>query len=153
MWAKFKGYISLSHSKFDHKNIVRCLGITSDPRGELLLILELMEGGDLRKYLRSHRQKEVCLLMNPKSIDIFTGADVFIPVQSLLLFPYLLRIRGSVKWYSIGLLRFWGHPQVNYKATMRLKWSSLHVEFLENIITTYLYLCIYYVLKDFCLWS
>lgn len=48
------------HRKFDHKNIVRCLGITSDPRGELLLILELMEGGDLRKYLRNHKQKEVC---------------------------------------------------------------------------------------------
>lgn len=95
--------MSLSHSKFDHKNIVRCLGITSDPRGELLLILELMEGGDLRKYLRSHRQKEVLLLMNPKSIDIFTETDVFISVQSLLLFLHQLRVRGSVKWYSIGL--------------------------------------------------
>lgn len=104
LWAKLKGYIFLSHSKFDHENIVGCLGITSDPRGELLLILELMEGGDLRKYLRSHRQKEVYdfLLTSPKSMDIFT--DAFISVQSLLLFPYQLRVRGSVKWYSIGLL-------------------------------------------------
>lgn len=78
LWAKLKGYIFLSHSKFDHENIVGCLGITSDPRGELLLILELMEGGDLRKYLRSHRQKEVYdfLLTSPKSMDIFTDAII-----------------------------------------------------------------------------
>jgi serine/threonine protein kinase len=49
----------VSYSKFNHKNIVRCLGITSDAKGELLLVLELMEGGDLKKYLRSHIQREV----------------------------------------------------------------------------------------------
>ncbi|XP_062570806.1 uncharacterized protein LOC134232846 [Saccostrea cucullata] len=49
---------ALTLSKFDHINIVGCLGITSDPKGELLLILELMEGGDLRKYLRDHRKNE-----------------------------------------------------------------------------------------------
>lgn len=37
-----------------------------------------MEGGDLRKYLRSHRQKEVYdfLLTSPKSMDIFTDAII-----------------------------------------------------------------------------
>lgn len=43
------------YSKFDYKNIVCCLGIMLDFWGELLFILELMEGGDLRKYLRSYR--------------------------------------------------------------------------------------------------
>ncbi|XP_055996905.1 uncharacterized protein LOC125647380 [Ostrea edulis] len=49
---------ALTLSKFNHKNIVRCLGITSDPNGELLLVLELMEGGDLKNYLRRHSQRE-----------------------------------------------------------------------------------------------
>ncbi|XP_061182836.1 uncharacterized protein LOC133191143 [Saccostrea echinata] len=68
---------ALTLSKFDHINIVGCLGITSDPKGELLLILELMEGGDLRKYLRDHRKNEDLSVQEllKISIDIAHGCQ------------------------------------------------------------------------------
>ncbi|XP_060071650.1 tyrosine-protein kinase receptor-like [Ylistrum balloti] len=44
-------------SKFKHPNIIRFLGISIDDRS-MFLILELMEGGDLRTFVRDARPRE-----------------------------------------------------------------------------------------------
>ncbi|KAK3100346.1 hypothetical protein FSP39_018466 [Pinctada imbricata] len=48
---------ALTLCKFQHKNIVRCLGISTDNYG-IYILLEMMAGGDLRSYLRQTRDKE-----------------------------------------------------------------------------------------------
>lgn len=49
-------------SKFSHPNIVRFLGISTDEMDQsMYLLLELMEGGDLRTFIRESRPKQVCL--------------------------------------------------------------------------------------------
>ena len=45
-------------SRFSHPNIVKFLGVCFEQRPKLI-ILELLEGGDLRSFLRESRPKPV----------------------------------------------------------------------------------------------
>lgn len=53
-------------SNFSHPNIVHLLGICFD-RGSTLIVMELMEGGDLRNYMRDNSPKPSNL--NPLNMD------------------------------------------------------------------------------------
>lgn len=45
-------------SKFDHTNIVKLIGVCFDTR-PYYIVLELLEGGDLKTYLRESRPQQV----------------------------------------------------------------------------------------------
>jgi len=45
-------------SKFDHTNIVKLVGICFDTR-PYFIVLELLEGGDLKTFLREVRPEQV----------------------------------------------------------------------------------------------
>lgn len=50
---------AITLSKFSHPNIVRFLGISTDEMDQsMYLLLELMEGGDLRTFIRESRPKQ-----------------------------------------------------------------------------------------------
>jgi serine/threonine protein kinase len=52
-------------SKFNHPNIVRFLGISTDDHdNSMYLLLELMEGGELRAFVRESRPKQVSLSLS-----------------------------------------------------------------------------------------
>lgn len=46
------------HSKFNHQNIVRCIGVSLQALPRFIL-LELMAGGDLKSFLRETRPRPV----------------------------------------------------------------------------------------------
>lgn len=51
-------YPSLLCSKFNHQNIVRCIGVSLQALPRFIL-LELMAGGDLKSFLRETRPRPV----------------------------------------------------------------------------------------------
>lgn len=52
------GYFPLLCSKFNHQNIVRCIGVSLQALPRFIL-LELMAGGDLKSFLRETRPRPV----------------------------------------------------------------------------------------------
>lgn len=84
----------LFFSKFSHPNIVRFLGISTDSLDQsMYLLLELMEGGDLRTFIRESRPKQVknvCVLKRcclTLIVPIFNGN--FLLFRNSALFVYL----------------------------------------------------------------
>lgn len=65
------GYCPLLCSKFNHQNIVRCIGVSLQALPRFIL-LELMAGGDLKSFLRETRPRPVS--ENPLSPVLVPGS-------------------------------------------------------------------------------
>uniref|UniRef100_S4RKS0 receptor protein-tyrosine kinase n=1 Tax=Petromyzon marinus TaxID=7757 RepID=S4RKS0_PETMA len=60
-------------SKFNHHNIVRCVGVSLQTLPRFIL-LELMAGGDMKTYLREERPRAVCAGPRKSMLDLLTMA-------------------------------------------------------------------------------
>lgn len=65
------GYCPLLRSKFNHQNIVRCIGVSLQALPRFIL-LELMAGGDLKSFLRETRPRPVS--ENPLALVLVPGS-------------------------------------------------------------------------------
>lgn len=103
-------------SKFNHPNIVRFLGISTDDfDNSMYLLLELMEGGELRAFVRESRPKQVSIYLSihlslsiyrylkpPGDVQTFTWSRLCLPFYSFIFnIAKFVNSTKKIKW------KFW----------------------------------------------
>lgn len=67
----------LAFSKFNHQNIVQCIGVSLQTLPRFIL-LELMAGGDMKSFLRQNRPRMVRELPCEAEVDFSMTAFMFL---------------------------------------------------------------------------